>query len=476
MKKLFTLSVALLGAGSVLAQKHPMSLSRFIDPALRSHHERMERLINRIQTVPDAARTTAVKQRVIAESIYDFGGGTPALSDSIGYRYTGINGSKYNFNTFEYNYYYDPIYGAPIGYGADAYKPEVVADSAMFYNDAGSLTGKVKIAYNSDMTIANYLSESYSGGTMDYADRYINTYASGKLKQSLYIVYNGSSWDTSNRKVFNYNGAGKLQSDTVYAYNAGVWELEQRDSLVYFGAGELGSVLTDAWDPGTSSWTVQQRYDMTYYTGGKLKDFILSIAPGGTLIPIIKDSFAYAPGADFYLNEYVSQNGGAGLEPIARILKHLNTQNLPDTMLVETYDGSSWQAEEKGVFTYNSFNNPVQLNAFDNTSAPTVRFNYYYEQYNDPTSVPPVAGGQQIKVYPNPAVSDLRIEWKNADRNALTGVSLINLTGQKVYTEQLRWTSDVHRINTAGLAPGMYLLTVTDAQGRSLHTQRVVKQ
>lgn len=473
MKKLLTLSLALLGAGTAMAQKQ--SLSRYLDPALRQHHERASRLIGHLAGT-DAAKTTVLKERVIAESSYDLTGGTPALMDTTRYRYTGLNTSAYNLEEFLYNYYYDPIYGDPFLYGTDAYKPEVIADSVARYDDNGDLIDKVRITYNTDMTIATYTREVYAGGVIDNGDRYLNTYTGGKLTQCLYLIHNGTQWDSSNRKVFNYTTAGKISSDTIYFYDGGAWIPEQRDQLTYLGTGELSVLQAEGWDIATSSWMPAYQYDLTYYPGNKLKDLLISIDFGTGLTPLIKDSFSYAPGTSFSQNRYLYQNIGSGFEPAARMLKHINAQNLPDTMTIESFDGTAWAMENKGALVYNSFSNPTYLNVYDNTNTLIQRFNYYYEQYNDPTSVKPVAGGQQINVYPNPAVSDLRVEWKNAVQNELTGVSLSNLAGQKVYSEQMRWKEKVLHINTSALVPGLYILSVTDAQGHVLHTQRVVKQ
>jgi len=71
----------------------------------------------------------------------------------------------------------------------------------------------------------------------------------------------------------------------------------------------------------------------------------------------------------------------------------------------------------------------------------------------------------QIKVYPNPASEMVHIEGVEADE-----VMVYNALGQMVKTVQ-----GSNAINVSGLAEGVYLLRITDAEGRS-HTARVVKE
>ena len=86
----------------------------------------------------------------------------------------------------------------------------------------------------------------------------------------------------------------------------------------------------------------------------------------------------------------------------------------------------------------------------------------YNTCYIDETSVQE-QGQQQITIYPNPAKETMLIEGAKASE-----VQLYNALGQLVKTVR-----DANEINVAGLAEGVYLLRITDAEG-IIHAARVV--
>ena len=85
----------------------------------------------------------------------------------------------------------------------------------------------------------------------------------------------------------------------------------------------------------------------------------------------------------------------------------------------------------------------------------------YNTCYIDETSVQE-QGQQQITIYPNPAKETMLIEGAKASE-----VQLYNALGQLVKTVR-----DANEINVAGLAEGVYLLWIADAEGK-IFTEKV---
>lgn len=478
MKKLLTLSLAFVCGGTAMAQKQALRLPASITPEIRKHYEFVNRLLHS-QQAPEAAKTTAVKQRLLAESNYDLTGIVASMIDTIRCSYTGINGSKFDFNQLVYNYDYNPIAANPFSFSIDDNQPDVKTDSVRGYEPGSSgpeLLARTKTQYNSSQAITDFTLENYlSGGTLDNAERFITTYdAQGRLSMVLDLAYNGSTWDSLNKKQYSYNAQGLLAKDSTYAHDGSSWIISNRNIRTYNSSSQLLSLKSDIWDGST--WVPDFVSNMTYYTGGKLKDVLFSIDTGGPApVPFFKDSLGYVSGTDYFQVRQISIFNGSAFDPLLRFSKHINAQNLPDTLLVEQLDPTNgWVFSDKGSFAYNSFSNPTQILTLTENNVPTLQRNYYYEQYNDPTGVREAARAD-MKVYPNPATDLLHIEWKNAVQNAAVSLTLSNLAGQKVYNEQLSWKGQSLQISTGSLAPGLYLLSVADAQGNALYQQKVVK-
>jgi hypothetical protein len=196
--------------------------------------------------------------------------------------------------------------------------------------------------------------------------------------------------------------------------------------------------------------------------------------------PYFVDSFGYASGITNYYNfmeEKAYDNTTASWEPSYRQTRHINAQSLPDTINGEMWDGTQWQPYSKNVYTYNGDNNPVTDKLYTTNPTPDNITTYYYEQYNDPTSVgnaPSVA--QDIRIYPNPTTGNMNISWSNAVIGAPVTISIAGMNGQMVYSESLRWNQAVQQVSVGHLQPGVYVLVITDQKGQQVFHQNIVKQ
>ncbi len=87
----------------------------------------------------------------------------------------------------------------------------------------------------------------------------------------------------------------------------------------------------------------------------------------------------------------------------------------------------------------------------------------------NPASVPQVSKGDHIEIYPNPASATITI----AAGDKISEVVISNLVGQEVTSASLG--KEKTEVDMRGLSPGVYIIKVTDSEGRKT-VSKVVKQ
>lgn len=477
MKKVPTLFLALLGPCLSASAQHNLVEQPFNNrPALRQHWQGILPLLNRQQ--PDAARTTATKQRILAESLYQLVPGTPVLRDTLRYAYTGDHGSVFNLNAMFYSTIFEPVHNDPYVINNDALKPDVACDSTVRHTHNGTalvLAVKEHMKHDAALRVTDYARRYFTNGTVSSLYRFTADYDNQGRPTTAVMWYDSPSgqWDSVVLRRFSYNAAGLLTGDSsLNRIGTGVWSPETKHILTYDGGNKLIGQLTAGWS--STGWHTWQRHTLTYYPDNKLKDVTQEDEMGGSFVPKSKDSVSYAPGTSFYQTWTISEADGNGnLAPVYRVSKHLNSLNLPDTAYIDVYDAGSWTMQ-KVAFVYNSYNNPDYALLIESNGTASTRQNFYYEEY-ETSSIPNISAGT-IKVFPNPAHTVLNMEWRDAGPNRQVSIVLSDLAGRPVHSEELYWKGNTLSIPTNNLLPGMYLLSVTDAQGRRLHAQSVLKQ
>jgi type IX secretion system substrate protein len=83
------------------------------------------------------------------------------------------------------------------------------------------------------------------------------------------------------------------------------------------------------------------------------------------------------------------------------------------------------------------------------------------------------AGAKSITVYPNPVVSELRITMAGTWQDKAVSIQLLNANGQSVKQISNTIAGQTATINVSDLAPGLYLVQVSD--GREKAVQRFIK-
>jgi hypothetical protein len=83
------------------------------------------------------------------------------------------------------------------------------------------------------------------------------------------------------------------------------------------------------------------------------------------------------------------------------------------------------------------------------------------------------AGAKSITVYPNPVVSELRITMAAGWQDKAVSIHLLNANGQSVKRINNTIAGQTATINVSALAPGLYLVQVSD--GSQMTVQRFIK-
>ncbi|MBS1771859.1 MAG: T9SS type A sorting domain-containing protein [Bacteroidetes bacterium] len=85
------------------------------------------------------------------------------------------------------------------------------------------------------------------------------------------------------------------------------------------------------------------------------------------------------------------------------------------------------------------------------------------------------AGNNNITVYPNPAKDVINVEWKGNFNDGDVHVSLISVTGQKLYESTVTGTNTQVKIDASGITPGVYYCIVQSGGNKSVAPVTIIK-
>ena len=478
MKKLFMI---LLAASGSLANAQTKVNNPFAGKKPDPYHKHVMSLL-KAQQAPVAHKTTAMKQRVIAQAGRDAG---MNVIDSTLLKYTGTNGSRFDYNFMLYSYGHSSFGLTPNYYPYDFSQIDVKHDSLYSWADGGSGVldaASISHAQHSSTGMLAMLEEGYfDNGAFDMATMYSNTFdAQGRLSQLVYLEDVGSGFDSVGKLVRTYNSNNKPVADTIYDYSGSGWDQSGMLLHTYASNGKLDTLYILSSD-GMGGWSADQVYVHTHDNSGRLKAVVGYVDMGSGLMPVVADTFTYTGTNSFFttLSEY--QDNGSGLMPAVQLDKHINGAGLPDTMWINQYDmaTSSWFPMVKMDFEYNTDNNPEEqiISMYNGGSFDLLQTtHYYYELFDDGIqNVHNTVKNADITLYPNPATSDLNMVWNEADGKRAM-VEIINASGQKIASQSFNWKEKNQKISLGNLTPGIYWLIVKDASGVVTFRQSVVKQ
>lgn len=250
----------------------------------------------------------------------------------------------------------------------------------------------------------------------------------------------------------------------AYAYDDGTAEV----GYGLFGAGALLAYRFDLPASVTDTLTAVQMYflpvldiDQLQYRDWRLTVWNHSAASNG-------------PGQIIY--QQMGENAGYGADSPNR----LHTYTIDSgTVVVSGIFYVGWQQEGVDrLYIGMDLENDQKDKIYYNTSGI-----WYTSIYSGALMMRPVFGdpydvsgihenenGSAIHVYPNPASEQVTINGLDASSNYTA--SIVDVTGRAVITQQVSGSSN--QVDVSSLAPGMYVLNVTDENGDRVGVQRIV--
>lgn len=486
MKYSFTLICIMICISSLFGQN-----SLRVRGAMGQHSHMLTGLLsmNERQNV-ERKSTSGLTERVIAQSVRD--NTLAALADSVNLRYTLSRGSSYDYNNMLYPYNYPYSTSPMFNYGGIFTKPQVLFDTFMHWevNPNTLVYGYYETAYagydahNNLKSYQNLFVDSSVYPNMVYSN---NFNAAGNIDTGYWSIWAHGTADSAFKQFFTYNSANKLIKDSTYELHLGTWRLVSRSLYTYDAANDLTQIDNYSNDTDTSftqPLIEQLKYINTYDGSHRLLTVASSYFNGTILAPYVRDTFAYS-GVLTYHNswkEYQWDGINSYWAPIVYMHKVINvTSGLPDTVHIMGFDSlaNTWIPQTMDVMSYDTAHNPVKLKDYEYNftsfpSSPSFTTTYYYGPYVA-SGVPEVDVMDNIKVFPNPASDILTI--LGSDNRDVSGVSvsIINVSGQMISKESLRWRGKAE-ISVKDLMPGMYWIIVRDGNGQLLHRQSVIKQ
>ena len=81
-----------------------------------------------------------------------------------------------------------------------------------------------------------------------------------------------------------------------------------------------------------------------------------------------------------------------------------------------------------------------------------------------------------VKIYPNPATSEITILRPGVSIGSASFVTITNMAGQPVIKQKFLWARESESLAVSELPRGIYILTIADKDGSILTTQKVTME
>jgi hypothetical protein len=419
-----------------------------------------------------AEKPTGTKQRVIAQKQSN-----SSLWDSVSYFYSGSKGSRFNYNNFTYNETLN------IGWSPAEIMPNWIVPSDVLADTIIGLENE-QVAYRDYGTYRpdNQLSfiQSELGAWAFPNDRYRQVIAYDAANRPItYYTFSYSSTtpaDTTNIRRFYYKSNVKLDVDSSWIKDNGMWAFETTTKYHY----DSGSArIVDSMFSISSSILYPGRITTyTYYPDGKLETMKSVVYNAGAPAQILNDSLGYTfnvPYATYWEHKYISAVTGNTVSRQMEIFHPNATTNLPDSARWIIISSSS-QSEKIYRYEYNSFQNPEKITVYNSTSPtsnPYNEYRFYYGTYDDGVAISELKKHDNLLVYPNPFNDKVSIA--NDGDQELAAVSLVSISGQVVFTRNVKWKPGTHSFSCSDIAPGIYKLVLQTVRGTVFRTALVKK-
>lgn len=450
---LFTLAMIFIIPVSMNAQ-HAFPAKKDLTPKAKKHQQILNYVLNLQAGRHTAAhKPTDIQQRIIAQATSD--------GDSTVYKYTGTNGSSYNYNSVSQD---EDMFMYPTEFTAG---PVILENYG--YSTTNLLADSILNYYNgelSDVNFAQYnaadLIDSFGSFTPDNSgsDNYKASYNPSGLIDSLVEYYGSGSAVVTYASAFIYNSAGKIALIKSY-YDGNI-----DSTMLYYNSDGLPDSVREGDMHGV----------FTYYADNKLKAVHISYEDNGG-VGSSYDSFGYTAGIDYATFYRSVDMDSSAIYDGMQMEKIPGANGKADTVRLSYYDENEWYADSYIKYHYNSYGNPDTLSAFDpEDNSLYGKLTFYYEEYDDGnTAVNNISDNKQLNVYPNPFSDNITMEYTGNKSNREVLINLTDITGRSVYHDRLLLSQGQNVLPVPGVPAGNYILMIRDADGK-VYSNKMVKK
>lgn len=388
---------------------------------------------------------------------------------------------------------------------------------------------RVTYTYNANQNLTEKIREKGVGATWALDNKYAYSYDGlGNNTQIDYSVWNGSTWANAGKIMYTgYNANGKYATITAQSWTGGTWMNTTRYDYTYVN----GQYLTESedqyiWDVATIAWKKYQRHYYNYIQDSLVSDIylepdtfgnwekisrilrtfdlaIMKVSESkyqlydsvGNPFNIDRTTYAYSATNKVIQTNFEEALGSLWV-PTSRVtyiydtndsLKERFSQNnnngwinnqrstfsfvngLLDEEKQYVGTGTSWNESKKINFNYNGSDSLIYRleQTYNNGNyTPFKQEFFYYNLY--PLSTSSLESGN-IKVYPNPTISNLYVDLEAMKANNAT-LTILDMYGRKrvVMQTPLQAGNNHCSLRTEQLEPGLYLLQITTPDEKRL--------
>ncbi|NPA43384.1 MAG: T9SS type A sorting domain-containing protein [Chlorobi bacterium] len=348
------------------------------------------------------------------------------------------------------------------------------------YDMSGNVTGGSKhtFSYNQAGKVDEQISYRYDNGWQPEV-KYRFYYDFSDVLDSIYVFnYLNNTWEEAEHWYFSYDAAGRQVQQLIYILQTNVgWRPYKRITSTYAG-DLLVERLDQRWDG--ANWNNYFKDTLQYNASNQLITEIHYQWMSGAWDPMERTDYTYHTSGRI-ASETRSSYDGTNWGYVSRILYTHDSQGVMTAMLFQDYDPTTttWQnvlkfefnhdyavsrdqlllpmegalgMRENGLFDKKPLSARVLSGANLNYVA---NMNFYYSQHTVGTET---TRAVPFRIYPNPADDVLFIEGTNARPVSAT---VFSITGNRT---QARFGNG--RVDLSELAPGLYILRITDRDGR----------
>ena len=319
-----------------------------------------------------------------------------------------------------------------------------------YYDETWQTSGKTVLSYDEDNRV--FLSMGYEMMDENWVESSKQTwdYEDGLLQvTTTYIVNANGEWEGDGRTEYHYDGEG-LCTEEIESEWAGYWNTLNK-TVYHYDAQQCYEKIEYGWDG--DDWIERYKHGYEHDASGNLLCEIEYYYNSEIQDWTNRNKYEYLFDADNNCTDYYEYFYLVALETWSLQMTYHISYGTPE---IESIAGLAlyWDLFGRSI----PIHNKVEQLIMDEDGE------YYYLDFHysstdgldEPTENP-------LTVWPNPAKDFVRIEGTEA-----VEVQVYNAVGQMVKTIQ-----GSNEINVSSLAEGVYMLRITDADGKS-HAARIV--